>query len=332
MEIKKLKKLVLSLERELERLQHAGGGSNRDRERELEEKLEEREIELRKLRRRNSGYVDDPHIRETEARNAELEEELESTKGLLQENMEEIDRLHEIIEQHGYDSESTSRESRRELKSQLEEARAINEELDVELEGQMRLLSKREEEKEDLLDQVDAFRLKLEELERRREAESVERSESRVQILEEREEKEVVVENLNSMRDKCAALVIELQQREDELEMKGKEIEELVTEHQRIVEVVEEEWKGEVEEARTQVEELRDVSSFRVDISLTHDCDIRFWQRGRRSVKTSVSRFRNSKPTPTICTPNMKQRLPIWRNRLIRRTLIWNISKKRLIS
>jgi hypothetical protein len=93
---------------------------------------------------------------------------------------------------------------------------------------------------------------------------SVERSESRLQILEEREEKEADFENLNSMRDKYAALVIELQQREDELEMKGKEIEELVIEHQRIVEVVEDEWKGEVEEARTQVEELRDVSSFRL--------------------------------------------------------------------
>jgi hypothetical protein len=51
MEIKKLKKLVLSLERELERLQHAGGDSNRNRERELEERLEEREVELRELRR-----------------------------------------------------------------------------------------------------------------------------------------------------------------------------------------------------------------------------------------------------------------------------------------
>jgi chromosome segregation ATPase len=264
MEIKKLKKLVLSLERELERLQHAGGGSNRNRERELEEKLEEREVELRELRRRKSGYADDGHIRETEARNAELEDELDNVKGLLQENMEEIDRLREIIEQHGHDSghESMNSEGRRELRRQLEEVRAINEELDAELEDRLRLLGEREDEKEELLDQIDDLRLQLEEFERKREAESIERSESRAQVLEQREEKEVVVENLNSMRDKYAALVIELQQREDELELKGKEIEELVTEHQRIVEVVEDEWKGEVEEARTQVEELRDVSGF----------------------------------------------------------------------
>ena len=53
MEIKKLKKLVLSLEHELERLQRSDG--NRNRERELEDKLEERERELRDLRRRKSG-------------------------------------------------------------------------------------------------------------------------------------------------------------------------------------------------------------------------------------------------------------------------------------
>ena len=55
MEIKKLKKLVLSLEHELERLQRSDG--NRNRERELEDKLEERERELRELRRRNSGTL-----------------------------------------------------------------------------------------------------------------------------------------------------------------------------------------------------------------------------------------------------------------------------------
>jgi hypothetical protein len=54
--------------------------------------------------------------------------------------------------------------------------------------------------------------------------------------------------------------MIELQQREDEGELKSREIEDLVAEHQRIVEVVEDEWRGEVEEARVQVEELKDAS------------------------------------------------------------------------
>jgi hypothetical protein len=60
MEMKKLKKLVLFLEHELERLQRSDG--NRNRERELEDKLEERERELRELRRRKSGSaMDDDH-------------------------------------------------------------------------------------------------------------------------------------------------------------------------------------------------------------------------------------------------------------------------------
>lgn len=268
MEIKKLKKLVLSLEQELERLQRTGGVLNRNRERELEERLEEREIELGELRRRKSGHADDLLLRETEARNAELEEELDNMKSLLQDNMDEIDRLREMVERHGYDSanEGSGNEDRPDMRRQLEELQAVNEQLELELEERSKFMAQGEDEKEDLLDQIDDLRLRLEELERRREAECIERSESRAQVLEEREEKEVVVENLNSMRDKYAALVIELQQREDELDMKGKEIEDLVIEHQRIVEVVEEEWKGEVEEARTQVEELRDVSFISVCI------------------------------------------------------------------
>jgi hypothetical protein len=65
--------------------------------------------------------------------------------------------------------------------------------------------------------------------------------------------------DLNSLRDKLAAATIELQQKEDEIEMKHREIDELVAGHERIVEVVEQEWRSEVEEARGQVEELRDV-------------------------------------------------------------------------
>jgi hypothetical protein len=56
-----------------------------------------------------------------------------------------------------------------------------------------------------------------------------------------------VEDDLNSLRDKLAAATIELQQKEDEIGMKVREID---SEHHRIVEVVEQEWRGEVEEAR----------------------------------------------------------------------------------
>ena len=74
MEMKKLKKLVLELERELQR-----AGGSKDRERELEEKLEERDRELRELRARlrNGGRggsgVDEEVLREVEERNKDLE-------------------------------------------------------------------------------------------------------------------------------------------------------------------------------------------------------------------------------------------------------------------
>ena len=64
------------------------------------------------------------------------------------------------------------------------------------------------------------------------------------------------------------AVMTELQQNEDEVEAKSKEIEDLVAEHPRIVEVVEDEWRGEVEEARGQVEELKDASYFFVALFL----------------------------------------------------------------
>jgi predicted nucleic acid-binding Zn-ribbon protein len=265
MEMKKLKKLVLSLEHELERLQRGAGGS-RGRERELEEKLDEREWELQELRRRRSGHGDDDEaLREAEARNAELEEDLENARGLLEDNMDEIERLKEIVERRGDDSvnDGVNGESRRDrLKRRVEELEAENEELRLKLDDHGELLSHKEDEKEDLADELDALRLEMEDLQRRREAESAERSQSRVQILEEREEREAVEDDLNAMRDKLAAAMIELQQKEEEIDQKNKEIDDLVSEHQRIVEVVEDEWRGEVEEARGQVEELRDVCIF----------------------------------------------------------------------
>lgn len=270
MEMKKLKKLVIELERELDRLQRAGGSKNRERE--LEEKLEERDRELKELRRRYSGQSDDDEMfRELEARNTELQEQNDGAKAIIEENLEEIERLKEIIERRGDVSlaESSSGEGRRgRLKRRVEELVAENEELHVRLDEHAEIIAQREDEKEDLQDEISSLRLEIEDIQRRREAESLERSESRAQILEEREEREAVEEDLNALRDKLAAAMIELQQKEDDVDFKTREIEELVAEHQRIIEVVDNEWRGEVEEVRNQVEELRDVRLFHYEISL----------------------------------------------------------------
>ncbi|TFK45915.1 hypothetical protein OE88DRAFT_1668544 [Heliocybe sulcata] len=267
MELKKLKKLVLEQTKELERLQKGGGAGSRSRELELEEKLEEREREIRELRRRKAIGLDDAKLREYEIKIAELEDtlmtrdyELESNKALLEDNQEEIFRLQSIASRNGDTSFDDAGESRRDrMTRRMEELEAQNEELRITVEDQDNLLAQREDEKEDLADMVESLRLQLEDLQQRREAEAIERSESRAMIFEEQREREMVEEDMNAVRDKLAAITIELQQREDELEMKNAEIEDLVVEHERDAQVLEEQWRGEVEEARALVEELRDV-------------------------------------------------------------------------
>lgn len=185
-----------------------------------------------------------------------MEEELENVRGLLEESNEEMDRLREIVEGRGNNDDSGSERWRR----KVDELEGDNEDLRAKLDEQAEVIAQREDEKEDMADEIEALKLDLEEIQRRRDAESIERSHSRAQIMEEREEREAVEDDLNSLRDKLAAATIELQQKEDEIEAKNQEIDELVAEHDRIVEVVEQEWRGEVEEARGQVEELRDVS------------------------------------------------------------------------
>src|SRR5262245_61533640 len=143
MEMKKLKKLVLDLEKELERLQRGDGGSSR-RERDLEEKLEERARELRELRRRVSSAGtehDDEMVRETMARNEELEEELDNAKGLLEENMEEIERLREMVESRDVQGDQGSNH----VKQRLDELESENEELRTKIEENTDHLAQKED-------------------------------------------------------------------------------------------------------------------------------------------------------------------------------------------
>ncbi|KAH9930889.1 uncharacterized protein B0H18DRAFT_1083652 [Fomitopsis serialis] len=256
MELKKLRKLVLEQQRELEKLQRGNGGAS-SRARELEEKLEEREREIRELRRRRAVGPDDGVLREMEARNAELEEELENVRGLLEENMEEMERLRELVERRDDDSADEGRDDR--WRRRVEELEDENEDLRSRIDELEELVTRGNDEKEDLADMVEALKLEVEDLQRRREAESIERSQSRVQILEEREEREAVEEGMNTVRDRLAAAQIELQQKEDDLDLKDREIEELVAEHKRIVETLDDEWRGEMDELRGQVEEIKDV-------------------------------------------------------------------------
>ncbi|KAH6904341.1 hypothetical protein BKA70DRAFT_530754 [Coprinopsis sp. MPI-PUGE-AT-0042] len=259
MELKKLKKLLLSLERELERLQRGGAGPGTGasaRERELERRLEEKERELEELRRRRVEREEDEDelLREAESRNAELEEQLESVRGLLEDNMDEIERLKDLVQRKGdtsVTSESGGSSSRSALQRRVEGLEGENQDLRGKLGEQDELVAQLQDEKEDLIDAVQALELQLEDLNQRRHNESVERSQSRAALIEEQEEREGLEEELNSCRDRMAALQIELQAKEDE-------VEDLVKQHQNIVNTIEGEWRGELEDQRSQNDELKD--------------------------------------------------------------------------
>ena len=178
--------------------------------------------------------------------------------------MDELERLKDIVEQREDDSNGGGGGRRiAALQEEISDLKAA-------LEEHADALAQREEDKEELLDQNEALRLQIEDLDRRREAESVERSQSRAMILEERESREAIEDDLNVLRDKLAAANIELQQKDDELGFKNQEITELVTEHRSILDDVEGEWKGEVDEAKTQIEELRDVRRIYVFSAVAH--------------------------------------------------------------
>ncbi|KZV62762.1 hypothetical protein PENSPDRAFT_758485 [Peniophora sp. CONT] len=262
-ELKKMRKLVLELEKEL---QHR---TQRDlRERELEKALAEREREVRELRRRggslsggsNGGGAAEEALREVEERNDELEDELEKVRRLLQENNEELERLQDIVARRGDDSLSSSTDGGNgRLRRRMEELEIENEELRAALDEHVAAAAERDEEREELLDQNDALRLQLENSERIRQAESIERSESRAMILEEREGKEELEAEVNMLRDRLTSTEIELQQKDDELQHRTVEMDSLYDEHHTILHDVETEWKGELEEVKVQNEELRDL-------------------------------------------------------------------------
>ncbi|KAG2005756.1 hypothetical protein CC2G_002136 [Coprinopsis cinerea AmutBmut pab1-1] len=256
LEIKKLKKLLLQLERELERLQGKGGGSS-SRERELEQRLEEKELELEELRRRRVEREedDDELLKAAESRNAELEEELGNMRALLEENMDEIDRLNELLQRKGDTSTTSDRDgpsSRSALQRKVESLDDENHQLREKLAHQDDLLHRLQDEKEDLADVVQTLELQLEDLHQRRQHESMERSQSRAALLEEQEERENLEDEVNRLRDRVAALQIELQTKEDE-------VDHLMKQHQEIVDTVEAEWRGEVEEQRGHNEQLKDL-------------------------------------------------------------------------
>lgn len=65
---------------------------------------------------------------------------------------------------------------------------------------------------------------------------------------------------MNELMDKLAAAQLDVGQRDSEIEQLNEELDVKVRDHEKEIQQVEAEWRGEVLEARAQVDELKDVS------------------------------------------------------------------------
>ena len=92
--------------------------------------------------------------------------------------------------------------------------------------------------------------------------------------------------------DDLAATLTVLRQMDEELAFKTRELDNIVAEHEDVLAVVEQEWRDEVEEARAEAKELRDVR-LRLSQLLLLRTIFRSWQGASPSAKISAS------PSPT---------------------------------
>ena len=277
-DLKKQKKLILELEQELERLQKGD-----PRTRDLEERLAERERELKELRRRQGyGAESEDKIRHlelaVEERSLELrgfrrsaqemrelefelddarealrlkdqeliskDMELDHVRQLLQDNNDEFERIRNQAEGAPSTSlRSGGRQDASDLQFKVTDLEAEKEQW--------------EDDKLLLMEEIEMLRGHMEDLERRREAETVERSTSRAMFLDQEEEKTAFEEGLNAMRDRYAAAQIELQQRDDDLDMKEREINDIVDEHRRVLQQVEDDCRAEISELNQELVDVK---------------------------------------------------------------------------
>jgi chromosome segregation ATPase len=283
MDVKNWRKAARDLERELKNLQAHSDKTAKD----LEDQLDDREKEIDDLRQRlllrNNSASDDQHNALLD-KYATLEEELDNAKLVLQETNEELERLRDALEaaQSHRSSTSGSRMDRR-----VEELERRNEELEVTVEDALEAVAERDQLIESLEDANATLKLGVEQLDHERQRAMQERSESRAEVIDEREERqaleEVCVYDLGTshvtsptftyqgngaLRDRLAAMTIALDQKENDLEALTEELASYATQLDAHVQEVED-WKTEVQEERARAEELQDVSlSYSLPITL----------------------------------------------------------------
>ncbi|KAJ1309342.1 hypothetical protein OPQ81_006121 [Rhizoctonia solani] len=244
-ELKKHKKAATDAERamaDLRREMEISGSSStalqeeRARRIETEKLLDERERELRALRRRvGSGGSATGEVQDLRARNAQLEDELEEARQALAETTE-------ALEHSGA--------------AAVEELEEENAALRREAQAQLDALAQLGDERDDAREELDALRLAHEQLIRRHEASLQERSASRLQFEDERFEREALEEDVNALRDKLTATNIEMESRENEFRVLEAELRADMDERDA-------EWRQEMAELGSRVEELQDALAAR---------------------------------------------------------------------
>jgi chromosome segregation ATPase len=72
----------------------------------------------------------------------------------------------------------------------------------------------------------------------------------------------LIVQELNQLQDKLAAAQLDLDSRDREIDELNRELDGKLHDHEKEIQLVNEEWIAETAEIKAQVEELRDVSPF----------------------------------------------------------------------
>lgn len=249
-ELKKTKKLTLRLESELGTL--AGSA---EREKELEALLADRERDLRELRKSRRGDIDADEkiaaLQAAEDRVADLEETCDALETELkisqrgQENqLLEIESLQDAIRDRP-DGLAAAME-------EIEEMRHMLSERDEAIENM-------KEDFDETVGELEGERLQKEELQRRMEGLMADRSQSRAALYEQQEERETMENEVNGFRDRLARAALELEMKEEQLDQRNRELEDINDQFREEVAAIENDWRGEVAEQRAKSVKLENV-------------------------------------------------------------------------
>nr|KIR89442.1 hypothetical protein I308_00449 [Cryptococcus tetragattii IND107] len=245
-ELKKLKKLVMQQDKDLAAAVRESGKSQEARELENlwnqeKERRKAAEQEIKTLQEEiEAGGMDElrSKLEDAEAsgdvwrkRTEELEAELEDQKALNEDQIEELGRFRNAMDRAHDEMER--------MKEELNSAKSLSESIGLGKGREARLAQK------------------IQELEQENASLQADLSIAKKGVMSE-DDAELLEERLNELQDKVAAAQLELDNRDREVDELNAELDTKIREHEIELQQVAEEWRDEVLEARTQVDELKD--------------------------------------------------------------------------